>query len=106
MAEVAGGPMGLLKRGWLLKGFKFQCERNNLVFWGGLFCAFESFIWHVSCIQIKKERGGNKRILNGEVGPKKLSLLGPLHHLFIVYSRRRENVIKEGLVELVRGYFV
>ena len=32
MAEVVGGPMGLLKRGWLLKGFKFQYERNNLVF--------------------------------------------------------------------------
>ena len=57
--------------------------------------------------ELKKKRRGNERIFNGEIGPKKLSLLGPLHHLFIVYSRRRENVIKEGLVELVRlGYFV
>ena len=41
-----------------------------------------------------------------EIGPKNLSLLGPLHHLFIFYSRR-ENVTKEGLVELVRlEYFV
>ena len=38
--EVVGGPVGLLKRSWLLKGFNV---RNNLVFWVACFVLLDIF---------------------------------------------------------------
>ena len=37
---------------------RFQCERNNLVFWVACFGPLDIFSWHVSCIRIKTEEMG------------------------------------------------